>query len=81
MSDGQYAQAAADLKRFLEDGRQAKLEDEFDLQMALKTVLTSLYLSRNVAESLAEDYASDDAIMLINNLDTLRPVLEHWWSR
>jgi hypothetical protein len=74
-----YEQAAADLKRFLEDLEQNKLEDEFDLQMALKVALTNRYLSRNVGPSLAEYCASDDALMVINNLDTLRPILEHWW--
>ena len=74
-----YEQAAADLKRFLEDGEQNRLEDEFDLQMALQKVFTSLYLSRNVTESLAEGLASDDAIFIVNSLDALRPVLESYW--
>jgi hypothetical protein len=74
-----YEDAANVLKVFLEDEHKSALADDWDLQRVLMQALTNRYLSRNMPLSIVEDSVGDDAIFIINNLDTLRPILEAYW--
>lgn len=79
MADVFYEQASTDLRNFLESHRKESLDDEWDLERALRTALFNRYRARNIPDEMAESVANDDATLIVNNLETLHPILAHYW--
>lgn len=79
MDSEAYEVAAHGMKRYMEDNSLVKLENKARLEEVLAEVLATKYMERYPHFSSVWA-AQDDAAMIVNNLDTLRPVLEAWWS-
>lgn len=81
MAEVDYEQSSRILKNFLEDYQEQRLETATDLHIMLRAVLAEKYVRRGTESEYADSLADEDALFLIANLDTLRPILEHWWAK